>query len=333
MPSSAEAAARAAALAARLPPYRAPAGFAPAAVQTVWASKVRRVDGVAYRRTTLGLPDGDVLDVDHAEPAQATGPRRVAIVAHGLEGSSSRTYVRGMARALARRGWAVAAWNLRGCGGAPNRLVRAYHSGATEDLAAVVAHVLAEGAPGDSTPGAPEQDAPEQVAPEQVALVGFSLGGNLTLKYAADLGPDIDPRIVAVVGISAPVDLAASAMVMERPTRRPYMHYFLRSLVAKAEQKAAAFPDAPSVEGMRRMRTFRAFDGRFTAPVHGFASAEDYWARASALPVLGRLAREDGAPPRRGLAVGVVLGDEAAHGLPRRPEHVAAVDGRQPAGR
>ncbi len=273
MPSSAEA--RAAALAARLPPYRTPTGFASATVQTVWASKVRQVDGVVYRRTVIDLPDGDVLDVDHAEPVRPGGPRRVVIIAHGLEGSSSRTYVRGMARALTRRGWAVAAWNLRGCGGEPNRLVRAYHSGATEDLAAVVAHVVAGGAGGE---------------PDLIALVGFSLGGNLTLKYAADAGSDVDPRIVAVVGISVPVDLAASSTVMEGLTRRPYMRYFLRSLVAKAEQKAAAFPDAPSVDGLRQMRTFREFDGHFTAPLHGFASAEDYWARASALPVLPRLA-------------------------------------------
>ena len=256
--------------AAALPPYRPPAGFGSATLQTVWASRVRRVAGVAYRRETLALPDGDVLELDHVEPAARSRPGHVAVVAHGLEGSSDRTYVRGMARALARRGWAVVAWNLRGCGGTPNRLLRAYHSGATEDLAAVVAHVVAGGA-------------------RRVGLVGFSLGGNLTLKYAADAGAGIDPRIVGAVGVSVPVDLAGSAAVMERPSRRPYMALFLRSLVAKAEEKAVRFPDAPSTAGLRAMRTFREFDERFTAPVHGFASAADYWARASALPVLGQI--------------------------------------------
>ena len=256
--------------AAGLPPYRAPRGFGSGNVQTLWASRVRRVPHVPYRRETLALPDGDVLDLDRAE--SAAGPsRRVVLVAHGLEGSSSRTYVRGMVRALTARGWDAIAWNLRGCGGAPNRLLRAYHSGATEDLEAVVEHALAEGY-------------------AQVGLVGFSLGGNLTLKYAGDAGAGIDRRIVGAVGISVPVDLAGSSEVMERLTRRPYMRYFLRSLVAKAEQKARVFPEAPSTDGLRRMRTFRAFDGRFTAPLHGFASAEDYWARASALPVLRDLA-------------------------------------------
>jgi hypothetical protein len=253
-----------------LPPYRPPAGFGSATLQTVWAARGRRVDGIAPRRETLGLPDGDVLELDHVAPDRPTGARRVAIVAHGLEGSSDRTYVRGMARALARRGWAVVAWNLRGCGGTPNRLLRAYHSGATEDLAAVVEHVLADGA-------------------QCVGLVGFSLGGNLTLKYVADAGARIDPRIVGAVGVSVPVDLAGSAAVMERPSRRPYMALFLRSLVAKAEEKAARFPDAPSTDGLRQMRTFREFDGHFTAPVHGFVSAEDYWARASAGPVLDQI--------------------------------------------
>ena len=246
-----------------LPPYRPPWPARNGHLQSVWASQVRRVPRVAYRRETLGLPDGDVLDLDRAHAPG--GSRRVALVAHGLEGSSERTYVRGMALALVRRGWDVVAWNLRGCSGRPNRLLRAYHSGATEDLDAVVQHVRAY---------------------ETIGLVGFSLGGNLTLKYVGDAGAAIDPRIVAAVGISVPVDLAGSSEVMARPSRRPYMVRFMRSLVAKAEEKATRFPDAPSVAGMRRMRTFRDFDGRFTAPVHGFASADDYWARASALPVL-----------------------------------------------
>ena len=257
------------------PPYRAPRGLRGAHAQTVWASQLRRVPPVAYRRETLPLPDGDVLDVDRASAAGTAGGRadRIALVAHGLEGSSDRTYVRGMAHALLRRGWDVGAWNMRGCGGAPNRLLRAYHSGATEDLEAVVQHVLAE-----TTGGRPRY--------ATIGLVGFSLGGNLTLKYVGDAGGGIDPRIVAAVGISVPVDLAGSSAEMERLSRRPYMARFMRSLVAKAKEKAERFPEAPSTAGMRRMRTFREFDGRFTAPVHGFASADDYWARASALPVL-----------------------------------------------
>ena len=257
----------------RLPPYRAPRGFRNGHVQTVWASQGRRVPPVAYRREAIALPDGDRLDLDWALASGPSGrpSERVALVAHGLEGSADRTYVRGMVRALLSRGWDVVAWNLRGCGGAPNGLLRAYHSGATEDLDAALAHVLARGY-------------------AHVGLVGFSLGGNLTLKWVGDAGGDIDPRVVGAVGISVPVDLAGSAREMERLSRRLYMRRFLRSLVAKAEEKATRFADAPSTAGMRRMRTFREFDGRFTAPVHGFASADAYWAAASALPVLAHVA-------------------------------------------
>ena len=190
----------------------------------------------------------------------------MAVIAHGLEGSSGRAYVRGMARELARRGWAVCAWNLRGCSGEPNRLLRAYHSGDTADLGAVVAHVLGRA--------------------RRVAVVGFSLGGNITLKWLGDRGAGVDPRVVAGAGVSVPVDLAGSSETMEAWTRRVYMLRFMRTLSAKATEKAGRFDDAPDPSGFARMRTFRQFDGAFTAPVHGFASADDYWRRASSLPAL-----------------------------------------------
>ena len=248
-----------------LPPYRPPAWLRSGHLQTVWPSLFRRVDGVAYRRERLELADGDFLDLDWSGPPA----RRVAVVAHGLEGSADRAYVRGMVRELARRGWRVCAWNLRGCSGEPNRLLRAYHSGATEDLDAVVTRVLADA--------------------EAVAVVGFSLGGNLTLRWLGERGARVDPRVVAGVGVSVPVDLGTSAETMSHWSRRVYMLRFLRSLSAKLAEKAGRFPDAPDPSRTAGMTTFAEFDGHFTAPVHGFASAEEYWARASALPVLDQV--------------------------------------------
>ena len=249
------------------PPVWAPGGH----LQTALPSLFRRVGGVAYRRERLELADGDFLDLDW-QPATAGAPgERVAVVAHGLEGSSGRAYVRGMVRALAARGWDVAAWNHRGCSGEPNRLLRAYHSGATEDLDAVVRHVLAAGY-------------------AEAAVVGFSLGGNVTLKWLGDAGPALDPRVVAGVGVSVPVDLAASSATMDRPDRRPYMLRFLRTLRQKTEEKATRFADAPDPGPVRRMRTFAEFDAHVTAPLHGYASAADYYARAASLPVLPRIA-------------------------------------------
>ncbi len=247
-----------------LPLYRPPLALRSGHLQTLLPTLFRRVDGVAYRRERLELADGDFVDLDWVGRAEGA---RVAVVAHGLEGSSDRAYVRGMARALARRGWAVCAWNLRGCSGEPNRLLQTYHSGMTEDLDAVVAYVLAEGA-------------------REVAVVGFSLGGNLTLKWLGERGAGVDPRVVGGVGISVPVDLASSSETMEAWSRRIYMLRFMRSLSGKVEEKAERFDGVPDLDAIRAARTFRQFDGLFTAPVHGFADADDYWARASSLPSL-----------------------------------------------
>ena len=255
-----------------LPPYRPPVGLAGGHRQTVLPSVFRRVRDVAYTRERLDLADGDFLDLDWL-PAGGKAREeggRVVLVAHGLEGSSDRAYVRGMARTLAAEGWAVCAWNLRGCSGEPNRLLRAYHSGATDDLDAVVQHVRAEGY------GA-------------LALVGFSLGGNLTLRWLGEQGEQIGRDVVGAACFSVPVDLAASARTMERGARRLYVRRFLRSLGAKAHHKARHFNGAPDPAPVARMRTFREFDGHFTAPVHGFASADAYWAEASALPVLAAI--------------------------------------------
>ena len=251
-----------------LPPYRPPLAFRSGHVQTLWPSLFRTVAGVEYRRQRLELPDGDFLDVDWlGRPAGAD----VALVVHGLEGSSSRAYVRGMAKELHGRGWAVGAWNLRGCSGEPNRLPVAYHSGMTGDLGAVVDLALAQGA-------------------ARVAVVGFSLGGNLTLKWLGEQGEAVDRRVIAGAGVSVPVDLAAASETMRAWSRRVYMKYFLQKLVGKLEEKAGRFEGTPDPAAARGMTSFAEFDGHFTAPVHGFASAEDYWERSSALPYLGRIA-------------------------------------------
>ncbi|WP_420454017.1 YheT family hydrolase [Rubrivirga sp.] len=250
-----------------LPPYRPPLALRSGHLQTVLPTLFRRVDGVDYRRERLELDDGDFVDLDWVGRPEGAS---VAVVAHGLEGSTDRAYVRGMARELARRGWAVCAWNLRGCSGEPNRLLQTYHSGLTEDVGAVVAHALAEGA-------------------AEVAVVGFSLGGNVTLKWLGEQGDAVDRRVVAGVGISVPVDLASSSHAMEAWSRRVYMLRFMRSLSGKVAEKAERFDAVPDLDAIRAARTFRQFDGLFTAPVHGFADAEDYWARSSSLPVLSQV--------------------------------------------
>lgn len=212
----------------------------------------------------MELEDGDFLDLHWLR----NGCERVAVLSHGLEGSVENDYIRGMAGALAAAGWDVLAWSFRGCGTEPNRLLRLYHSGATGDLDLVVRR-LATNYP-------------------RIALVGFSLGGNLTLKYLGEAAPP--PGVVAGAAISAPVDLAASARALDRRwANRIYLRRFLTTLVAKIEAKALRFPDDLDVTGARSIRSFQEFDDRFTAPMHGFRDAADYWTQSSARQFLPRI--------------------------------------------
>jgi predicted alpha/beta-fold hydrolase len=226
-------------------------------VQTILPVLLPRRFRDTFARERLELPDGDFLDLNW----QRSGASRVAVISHGLEGSSGNGYVRGAARALRVAGWDVLAWNYRGCSRDPNRLVRFYHSGETSDLGAVIDRAA--------------RDYPA------VALVGFSLGGNMTLKYLGEAPPH--PAVVGGVAISTPVDLASSARALdERPANRIYLRRFMETLVAKVVAKAVHFPDELDLTGIDRVRTFAEFDDRFTARLHGFRDAADYWERSSA---------------------------------------------------
>ncbi len=249
--------------------YHPPLGFWNGHLQTIYPALYRRVPWITRQRERLTTHDGDFLDLDW-DTTPAAG--RLAILSHGLEGDSRNHYIQGMAAALQRADWDTLAWNFRGCSGEQNRLLPSYHSGATGDLQAVVDQALATG------------------RYQHVALVGFSLGGNLTLKYLGDLGPGVDPRLERAVAFSVPCDLASSSRQLEGIMNRIYMRRFLTRLREKIRQKMILFPGQIHDAGLDAMRTFRAFDGAYTAPLHGFASAEDYWRQASCKPVLRRIA-------------------------------------------
>lgn len=241
--------------------FRPPAFLRDGHVQTILPAILPRRYRSEFERERLELGDGDFVDLDWCR----AGHGRVAVLSHGLEGASRQGYIRGMADALQQAGWDVLAWNFRGCSGEPNRHLRFYHSGETADLGAVVEHAAA--------------------AYPVVALVGFSLGGNVTLKY---LGEGRMPGVVrAAAVVSVPLDLASSAHCLDhRWANRIYLLRFLRTMRMKIAAKSRQFPGRLDVAGLEAVASFREFDGRYTAPLHGFADAEDYWARCSARPLL-----------------------------------------------
>jgi uncharacterized protein len=233
-------------------------------IQTILPVILPRTLNIAFEHERLELADGDFLDLNWAR----NGGDKLAILSHGLEGSSDNGCIRGMAIALKAAGWDGLAWNLRGCGKEMNRLPRLYHSGETGDLRAVIRLAATRYS--------------------RIALIGFSLGGNLTLKYLGEASPH--PALINAAAISVPIDLAASARVLDnRWSNRFYRGRFIRSLIAKVEIKARSFPDQLDISRSRTIRTFREFDDRYTAPIHGFRDALDYWKQSSARQYLERI--------------------------------------------
>jgi uncharacterized protein len=247
-----------------------PTPFHPAAwlpgphAQTIAGRYLRRPTGVAYRRERIDLPDGDFVDLDHAEvaglPALPDSPR--VVVVHGLEGSSRSSYVLETCRALAERGIRAVALNFRGCSGESNRNARFYHAGDTGDLRFVLERLI------QLEPGTP------------LGAVGFSLGGNVLLKYLGESGAD--SLIQAAVAVSVPFDLLAGARHLDATVMgRFYSGVFLRQLRAKFAEKRSMIGDRCDESRVMRSRSFLTFDDAATAPLHGFDGVEDYYGRSS----------------------------------------------------
>ncbi|MBN2428773.1 MAG: alpha/beta fold hydrolase, partial [Deltaproteobacteria bacterium] len=246
-----------------IPPYQSPWWLPSSHLQTVYPVLFRNIVLPPYGRERLELHDGDFLNLDWL----LLGNKRLVIISHGLEGHSKRAYVMGMAQMAINEGWDVLAWNFRGCGGENNRLPRLYCNADTEDLHAVLSCAEARGY-------------------SQIALVGFSMGANVNLLYLGREASRVPECVVAAVAISAPCDLKGCANALARPECKLYMKRFLAELRKKLEIKQRQFPHLISLEGYEKIKDFRGFDDRYTAPFHGFANAEDYWERCSCLPRL-----------------------------------------------
>ena len=246
--------------------YRAPMGLRGGHVSTIFPTLFRRVPERVTQRERLELADGDFLDLDWS----CLGNNRLAIIGHGLEGDSQAKYIKGMARALHKRGWDTLAWNCRGCSGEPNRLLRSYHSGVSDDLGLVVDHALTKDY-------------------REISLTGFSLGGNIVLKYLGEQGQDLPPSVKSAVAFSVSCDLTSSSLRLGEWQNKIYMSRFMTGLKAKVLVKNQQFPGKLSLEHLKKVKTFAGFDDRFTAPLNGFRDARDYWERASSKPHLSNI--------------------------------------------
>lgn len=247
--------------------YKAPRWLPGAHLQTVVPARFFPRPEVTYRRELIDTPDGDfeIFDWVAPEPAELNAP--VLVHFHGLEGSSRSHYAEALMHECAVRGWRGVVAHFRGCGGLPNRLPRAYFSGDTEDCDWVLRTIH------------------ERFAAAPIYAVGVSLGGNYISKYLGDKGEDAR-FLTAAVSIGAPVDLVAGSEVMSRGANKLYSEMFLSTLKEKLIEKAQRYPDLIDVNAVRACRTLYDFDTVYTAPVHHFKSAMDYWTKCSAKPVL-----------------------------------------------
>lgn len=239
---------------------------------TIFPSIFRRKPVLSTRRERFELPDGDFVDLDWVEGgAREDSP--LVLVLHGLEGSIDSAYVRGILAALQRRGWRAVLMHFRGCSGETNRLRRAYHSGETEDVRVIAGELLRR------FPKAP------------LAMVGYSLGGNVLLKYLGEEGSRA--RVAGAVAVSVPMMLSPCADRLRRGFSRVYDRWLLTSLRASFSRKSSQVELGLnlSANDLAQIVCLRDFDDKITGPLHGFTGADDYYAKSSSRQYLARIER------------------------------------------
>ncbi|WP_018620916.1 YheT family hydrolase [Spirosoma luteum] len=266
-------------------PLIAPSSYEPPArlwnghLQTIIPSLFRKVS-IPYVRERIDTPDDDFLDLDWAfsndellmmNDEWKVSNSSLVILSHGLEGSSTSPYLAGMVQHLTQQGFTCLAWHYRSCSGHMNRQQRFYHVGETVDLDLVVQYALTKGY-------------------RTIYLVGFSAGGNVTLKYLGEKGAAIHDALKKAVVFSVPVDLMGSSRRLEQWDSLVYNYRFSRTLKRKVLAKAAVMPGIFPTEAIREARNVREFDNSFTAPMNGFRDVADYYTRSSSLPFIQSIA-------------------------------------------
>ena len=303
--------------------YVAPAWLPGGNLQTIWpALYSRRVFGPhpTYRRERWTTPDQDFIDVDWLDNTKPKDGAPLLVLFHGLEGTSRSHYSEAFADFASSQKMAYAVPHFRGCSGEINRAPRAYHSGDHEEIGWIL-----------------QQFRNRHRGP--MVAVGVSLGGNALLRWAQEAGETAKEMAHAVAAVCSPIDLAAGGYAIGKGFNRlVYTRMFLKTMVPKALQKLKQFPGLFDGEALRAARDLYEFDNLFTAPLHGFKSTEDYWARASAKPHLHRIripalvvnARNDPFVPAWCLPSQADVGAQVTLWQPAHGGHVGFPQGRVP---
>lgn len=298
--------------------FRAPWWLPGAHLQTVHTAKLTPFRRPGYTRQRWQTPDNDFIDLDWLAPDHP--PTGVLVLFHGLEGNSASQYAVAAMRAARRAGWLGCVPHFRGCSGELNLAPRAYHSGDSAEIDWILRRIAAQ------HPALPRFAA------------GVSLGGNALLKWAGEQGQAAGRVVSAVAGISAPQDLLASALALNRGFSRLYVHMFMQTLRRKAMLKLTQYPGLYDHRRAQRARDFFTYDDAVTAPMHGFRGCHDYWGRSACkrylsaieVPALVVNARNDPFLPARALARPQEVSRQVRLHYPDTGGHVGFVAGRWP---
>jgi predicted alpha/beta-fold hydrolase len=298
------------------PPYRAPAWLPGGHAQTIWPLLIKPRPP-RLRRERWATPDGDFIDADFVDGPPAAP---LLVMFHGLEGSARSHYAAATANACQAAGWRFVTPHFRGCSGELNQRPRAYHSGDSAEIDWILRRVYA------ANHGRP------------VHAAGISLGGNALLKWAGERGPAAAEVVSGIAAICAPLDLAACGHHLARGFNRLYTQHFLKTLKSVSAARLRQFPGLFDEARMRAAINLWQFDDAVTAPVHGFAGADDYWQRASAKPWLPAIAipaltvnpKNDPFLPARHLPTEYEVGPTVRLEQPAAGGHVGFVSGAFP---
>jgi len=232
-------------------------------LETIVPSALRKVKGVEYQRERIQTRDKDFLDLDWLNNDNS----RLVIASHGLEGSSDRPYITGIAKLFSENKWDILAWNCRSCSGEMNRKEFLYHHGFTQDVEEVVQKAIEKGY-------------------KEIVMIGFSMGGSLTLKYVGENGESLYPEIKAAMAVSVPCNLSISSKMLGLKKNKFYQDRFMKKLDIKLRQKSDQFPGLIEIKPWKTFKNFHEFDTHYSAKIFGYSDAQDFYDSVQCYPHL-----------------------------------------------